>query len=939
MAPGQRLSFPLPLGSPLGEPREVIWAAIGTAVLLAGTGAWPPPPEAFDRPADFYSDPANQPDDPDFRARCLNPLLSFTPDCVLGLPEEERALGIGVSVDRVWSVTRGRASIALLGAGAPLDDPETAPQVWLNPGELPVPDRPGTSGHDANGDGHFDVRDYTTATGTTPPTLERVADRGLLARADRGDINGNGILDPADLLALFGQDGVDEDENGFVDDVVGWDFVDGDNDPSGTGPAEARDARRLVATANDGVGTVGVCPGCRLILLRVSTASRVDPVRAARGSAALVYAKAAGARVAALLADAEYAPRARSDVLLVQPEPQSAFASPMHDGVLVVEALRREPLTGPLDTVFARLADDVTSPLGAPLYEDWRTPVLLTAGGAALLASLPEAPTDGELLASSLLSGATSFRGVRRLNLAASLRRIRSGALAARFQSPRPLAVLNPDRPTEVGFQGQAMRLEVDWGPRSRPPRRVELMTELGRVVIDPSGRFADPLNPPRAAEEAVVMLRLLDAEGALLDERPLFFQRAPSLLPDFPVELNQGVQAPPRIDGEGQIWLATTGGRLLRVSPRGEVQAFEDPGPSAGGAGPGSIRAPLSFDAEGRPWMADENGRAWRLEGETLQGVLDAGPDPGPVVQLRRAGDTEIWIRSEGRLTGGRPPGEIAMLPGTGPISAFRDEVYISTEQGVVRLTPSQGDLRSLFGGGRVDWLVTGLDGELGLALSTPPGLDGGFRTELLRFDLASGSAETLELAPLRPAGAFAVTSVDRSGGLDVVGVAVAGDVPAPLLYAFDLRRDEMVEGFPVPIPWEPEAPVFPLDLDGDARAELIHAAQPFGLMAIGRAGTEVPSFPRITGDRVPMSPAAGDVDGDGAADLVAVTRSGRLFAWRGQGVPPTQWTGAHRDDGATLDLRNGLTGQPRPEGGCRSAPTLPVLGLILAVARRRRS
>jgi hypothetical protein len=489
---------------------------------------------------------------------------------------------------------------------------------------------------------------------------------------------------------------------------------------------------------------------------------------------------------------------------------------------------------------------------------------------------------------------------------------------------------LDPDRPIEVRFEGQAAELEVDWGPTARAPRSASLgPSGPERFEVDPAGRFADPLAAPRPAEDAVVKLRLLDPDGALLDEQPVFFQRAPSLLPDFPVELNDGVRAAPRVDDRGRIWVATTSGRLVRVSPRGEVEGFEL---VAG------ISAAISFDAEERPWVVDETGQVWRLSSTGLEAVFEAGADAGPAVHLFRDGEGEVWVRSPGRLSGGRPPGVVTGLPGRGAVSAFRDEMFVGTSEGLVRFVPSSGERRTLFDGLAVDWLVTGLDEGRGLALGRASGLLGELETDLFRFDLEAGEPEALDLGLARLQAGFAVTSVDRAGGQDVVGFGFDGATLAPYLYAFDLRREEMVEGFPVPLAFAPEAPVLPLDLDGDARAELIHAAQPFGLMAVGRAGTGVRSFPRLTGDEVQTSPAAGDVDGDGQADLVAVTRSGRVFAWRGRGRPPTQWTGAHRDDGATLDLRNELSGQPRETGGCRSSPISPwLLLLVLAVPRAR--
>ena len=75
------------------------------------------------------------------------------------------------------------------------------------------------------------------------------------------DVNGNGILDPGDLIALA-SDGVDSDGNGYVDDICGWDFFEGDNDPfddtffnHGTGRA-----KEAVAEGNNGIGGIGVAP-------------------------------------------------------------------------------------------------------------------------------------------------------------------------------------------------------------------------------------------------------------------------------------------------------------------------------------------------------------------------------------------------------------------------------------------------------------------------------------------------------------------------------------------------------------------------------------------------------------------------------------------------------------------------------------------------------
>lgn len=66
--------------------------------------------------------------------------------------------------------------------------------------------------------------------------------------------------------------GIDDDHNGYVDDVLGWDFVDNDNSPTDL-DGHGTHIAGTIAAANDGVGTTGVAYGARIMPVRVLDAN------------------------------------------------------------------------------------------------------------------------------------------------------------------------------------------------------------------------------------------------------------------------------------------------------------------------------------------------------------------------------------------------------------------------------------------------------------------------------------------------------------------------------------------------------------------------------------------------------------------------------------------------------------------------------------------
>ncbi|MFC1492638.1 S8 family serine peptidase [candidate division KSB1 bacterium] len=91
------------------------------------------------------------------------------------------------------------------------------------------------------------------------------------------DINNNGEYDAADI------NGIDDDGNGYVDDVIGWDFTDApdfpddgdylddDNDPMDEHGHGTRMAGIIAAERGNGIGISGIAPGVRIMALRAGT--------------------------------------------------------------------------------------------------------------------------------------------------------------------------------------------------------------------------------------------------------------------------------------------------------------------------------------------------------------------------------------------------------------------------------------------------------------------------------------------------------------------------------------------------------------------------------------------------------------------------------------------------------------------------------------------
>lgn len=122
-------------------------------------------------------------------------------------------------------------------------------------------------------------------------------DGALVAIVDSGvtlsnpDIAGNLWTNIREIAG----NGADDDNNGFVDDVAGADWIDRDGDPTDRAGHGTHVAGTIAATADNGIGSAGVAPGAKVMPLRFLDSRGAGNVGDA--IAAIEYAVAAGADV------------------------------------------------------------------------------------------------------------------------------------------------------------------------------------------------------------------------------------------------------------------------------------------------------------------------------------------------------------------------------------------------------------------------------------------------------------------------------------------------------------------------------------------------------------------------------------------------------------------------------------------------------------------
>ncbi|MBC7247147.1 MAG: VCBS repeat-containing protein [Actinobacteria bacterium] len=738
----------------------------------------------------------------------------------------------GDAVEEAWGITTGRpdAVIAVLDAGIRWHDAgimrDLVRKIYLNTGEIPPP--PGADGWDRNGDGIFNVDDFAGDA--------RVSDR-----------NGNGVLDPQDLIRVF-SDGEDDDANGYVDDIAGWDFLEDDNDPwdeSDVGSGD-RACAWSGAEANNGSGVPGTCPNAMLLVVRVGYASPVDAGRFAQG---VIFAVDSGAWV--IQSGMESAGAASFA--------QAAVDYACARGVPVILPADGAPLAGdegPVACERTVQANAVTRYLvsGNGLLVQYPPSYLylqdVEEGGAQTAVAVP-ADTDSA-------EAAARLAGIAALVISAAKDRVRCGLMWDYPGLERPLSsnevrqilAMTAD---DIDFSGVSREvnlgaLDVIAGPSQRFPTtpgwdpcsgygRVNALRAVQAVVAGMIPPEAE-ITSPRWCELRSPGEVSLEVSGRVAAVRADSYQ--------FTVEWGPGWTP----SCEEWVSVATVGpcseptqGVLATLDLGDVYRAVEE-------------KAAREEDRKGRDRRAftvrvrvRDNLGNWGEDRKTLYIFHDEDSLAG--TPLMMAGGVTAAPR-------------LADLDGDGA-----DEIVVATGDGAVHAL--RRDLSELAG-----WPV---------------------RTTPLPLHLASAAFSSGSLpgeAFAAVSGAPAVGDLDHDGKLEVVAGDASGRV-----YAWD-NEGNLLPGFPVrsnplySIPeradWETEGALPPEWRASRLVPDAVHRLDRRNRLDRGFAGG--PALANL------------DASGDGFLEIIATCRDGHVYAWRVDGTPLRGWPVKLADPGETAGL-----------------------------------
>ncbi|ASC74339.1 putative peptidase S8 [Halomicronema hongdechloris C2206] len=201
------------------------------------------------------------------------------------------------------------------------------------------------------------------------------------------DLNDNMWINAGEIAG----NGLDDDGNGYVDDVYGYDFINNDSDPIDDNSHGTHVAGTIAAETNNGIGVAGVAPDAQLMALKIFDAAGTTTTFAI--TQAIEYATLMGADLTNNSWGGSSPSQAIYDAIAAAGAADQLFIAAAGNGGLDGigdnnDLIPHYPSNYDLDNIIAVAATDHTDQLGS--FSNYgATSVDLAAPGVDILSTIP----------------------------------------------------------------------------------------------------------------------------------------------------------------------------------------------------------------------------------------------------------------------------------------------------------------------------------------------------------------------------------------------------------------------------------------------------------------------------------------------------------------------------------------------------------------------